>query len=54
MSAVTPTEYRILVVEDLSADVVLCHPALRQTGVVFTPKRVDSEEGFLHEPSSGG
>jgi len=42
-------EIRILVVEDVAADVVLMHHELRRSGVEFRTKRVETKEDFLHE-----
>jgi len=42
-------EVRILCVEDLPADVVMLNHALRQGGLRFRSKRVDSKAAFLHE-----
>src|SRR5258706_5882842 len=43
------SELRILCVEDLPADVVMLNHALREGGLHFRSKRVDSKAAFLHE-----
>jgi PAS domain S-box-containing protein len=43
------TEIRILVVEDVAADVVAINHELRQGGFNFRAKRVETKEAFLHE-----
>src|SRR5882672_9345545 len=42
-------ELNILCVEDVPADVVRLNHALREAGVSFRSKRVETEEAFLHE-----
>src|SRR5882757_10531493 len=42
-------EVRILCVEDLPADVVMLNHVLRQGGLRFRSKRVDTKAAFLHE-----
>src|SRR5258706_11033696 len=42
-------DIRILYVEDVPADAVIVNPALRQGGLTFRTKRVDSRDAFLHE-----
>src|SRR6267142_622972 len=42
-------EIRILCVEDLPADVVMLNHALREGGLRFRSKRVETKEAFLHE-----
>lgn len=42
-------EINILCVEDVPADVVRLNHALREGGISFRSKRVESEEAFLHE-----
>lgn len=42
-------ELSVLCVEDVPADVVRLNHALRQGGLTFRSKRVDSQEAFLHE-----
>jgi CheY-like chemotaxis protein len=42
-------EIRILSVEDVPADTVLINHELRQAGLLFRTKRVDSKQAFLHE-----
>ena len=42
-------EIRILVVEDVAADVVAINHELRQGGFNFRAKRVETKEAFLHE-----
>ncbi|HLZ54053.1 MAG TPA: response regulator, partial [Verrucomicrobiae bacterium] len=43
------TELSILCVEDVPTDVAMLNHALREGGMSFRSKRVDSEEAFLHE-----
>jgi PAS domain S-box-containing protein len=42
-------ELRILIIEDVAADVVMINHELRKGGVPFRTKRVDSKAAFLHE-----
>lgn len=42
-------ELSILCVEDVPADVAMLNHALREGGMSFRSKRVDSQEAFLHE-----
>ncbi|HEV2437627.1 MAG TPA: PAS domain S-box protein [Verrucomicrobiae bacterium] len=42
-------ELSILCVEDVPADVAMLNHALREGGITFRSKRVDTEEAFLHE-----
>src|SRR5882757_10918457 len=42
-------EIRILCVEDLPADVVMLNHVLREGGLHFRSKRVETREAFLHE-----
>jgi PAS domain S-box-containing protein len=42
-------ELRILVVEDVAADVILINHELRQSGLAFRSKRVETREDFLRE-----
>src|SRR5437879_1019262 len=42
-------ELTILCVEDVPADVVRVNHALREVGMSFRSKRVDTQEAFLHE-----
>jgi PAS domain S-box-containing protein len=43
------TEIRILYVEDIPADVVMVNHELRQAGLDFRAKRVETKEDFLYE-----
>jgi CheY-like chemotaxis protein len=40
---------RVLLIEDVSADVVLVESELRKGGLAFHTRQVDSKEAFLHE-----
>lgn len=42
-------ELRVLIVEDMAADVVLINRELRRSGLRFRSRRVDSRDAFLHE-----
>jgi len=42
-------EIRILSVEDVPADTVMINHELRQAGLLFRTKRVDTKQAFLHE-----
>ena len=42
-------ELRILVLEDVAADVVLLNRELRRSGLAFCSKRVETREAFLKE-----
>ncbi|MHB8522058.1 MAG: response regulator [Limisphaerales bacterium] len=42
-------ELRILIIEDVAADVVLINHELRKGGLTFRSKRVDTKEEFLRE-----
>ena len=40
---------RILILEDVPADVVLINHELRRAHVTFRSQRVETREGFLHQ-----
>ncbi|MEW6306210.1 MAG: PAS domain S-box protein [Verrucomicrobiota bacterium] len=42
-------ELRILIIEDVAADVVMINHELRKAGLNFRSKRVDTKAAFLHE-----
>jgi PAS domain S-box-containing protein len=45
----TKKELRVLVVEDMAADMTLINHELRRSGLNFRSRRVESREAFLHE-----
>jgi diguanylate cyclase (GGDEF)-like protein/PAS domain S-box-containing protein len=49
MEMITSKELRILILEDVPADAELMERELRRAGIIFSARRVDTEETFLKE-----